>query len=221
MICRPSRNDLEQFFEHSQRQDSGEAFFGPTEPLQVDENESARKLMKKQHEKEKASAKKKSKALKEKLLAAKALKIAQETNPGGVDLSEEESPDSKIEKLATGLDRLKAERRQKNAEFTSMVSRLWIDDFSDADAKNLMPTVRNSSSREILGFVTFGGTCFRKSKQIGFGFSPVPAVKQVFKNLLTNLTFLLLPFFPHLLELMPTCALGRSPCLLTYLFAPM
>jgi hypothetical protein len=137
--------------------------------------------LKESHAKEKLSSRKKCKVLKEKLLAAKAEKISREMDPKKIENSGGENFDEKIAKLASELDRIKDQRRGKNKAYSEAMSKLWIDDINDVgvDDNDVLPTVRNSSTREVVGFVTFGGTCFRKSKQIGLGFAPTAAVKQV------------------------------------------
>ena len=181
MICWPSRNDLDQFFEHLSRKDSGEIFVAPSEPLQVDENEKGRKVLKEKHKKEKLNGRKKCKALKDKLVALKAEKVGLEVmqKPENEKI---ENLEEQIKKVSTQLDELKEERRQKNVEFSTEMSTLWIDDINggDDDVKSdFVPTVRNSSTREIIGYVQFGGTCYRKSSHVGLGFVPMTAVKQV------------------------------------------
>ena len=187
MICIPTRKDFEQIFEHLDQKEFVEPFFGPTEPVQTDENIKARQDLKALRKKEKMVDRKKFKVLKRKLLAAKSEKLAEKMNlQKGQDFNEQ-SFDEKITKLSAELDKLKKERLTKRDEFSDKQAKLWIDDIIDTgnDNKNLIPTIRPSSTREIIGFVTFGGTCFKKSKQIGLGFAPMTAVKQVKTFLLT------------------------------------
>ena len=179
MICWPSRNDLDQFFEHLSRKDSGETFVGPTEPLQVDENEKRRKVLRDKHKKDKLSGRKKCKELKDKLVALRAEKLGREVKPKSENV-ETNNIDEQIKKVSADLDKLKDERRRKNDEFSTEMSALWIDDINVKG--DFVPTVRNSSTREIIGYVQFGGTCYRKSSHVGLGYAPLTAVKQVSFN---------------------------------------
>lgn len=177
MICWPSRNDLEQFFEHLSRKNSGESFVGPTEPLQADENEKNRKSLKDKHRKEKILLRKKCKSLKDKLVALKAEKVSFEVMPK-TETKDLKNFDEQIKKVSTELDALREERRRKNVEFSTEMESLWIDDINN-DLVKFVPSVRQSSTREIIGYVTSGGTCYRKSHHVGLGFIPMTAVKQV------------------------------------------
>ena len=187
MICWPSRNDLEQFFEHLSRKDPGETFVGPTEPLQTDENEKTRKSLKEKHRKEKMSMRKKCKFLKDKLVSLKAEKVSFEVMPK-TETKDLKIFDEQIKKVSAELDALKEERRRKNVEFSTDMEKMWIDDINSDDVK-FVPSVRQSSTREIIGYVTSGGTCYRKSHHVGLGFVPMTAVKQVFYFLLLHIHF--------------------------------
>lgn len=187
MICWPSRNDLDQFLEHLSRKDPGETFVGPTEPLQTDENEKNRKSLKEKHRKEKMSMRKKCKFLKEKLVSLKAEKVSFEVMPK-TETKDLKIFDEQITKVSAELDALKEERRRKNVEFSTEMEKLWIDDINSDDVK-FVPSVRQSSTREIIGYVTSGGTCYRKSHHVGLGFVPMTAVKQVLYFLLLHIHF--------------------------------
>ena len=179
MICWPSRNDLEQFFEHISRKNSGETFVGPTEPLQTDSNEKRRKSLKEHHAREKVSSRKKCKLIKDKIVALQAEKLSHTAmpQPAQTDLK---NFDEKIKKFSTDLNKLKEERHQKNVEFSAEMEQLWIDDINCEKGDDFVPTVRPSSTREIMGYVTFGGTCYRKSHHTGLGYVPMTAAKQVY-----------------------------------------
>jgi hypothetical protein len=127
MICWPTRNDLDSFFRNA---DDGEPYAGPTEPLQPDDHEKGRKDLRQKHRKEKIALRKRWKAVKAKLVAAKAEKLAEEKarRPG-------DDFDGKIRGLTAKLDALKSEREAKNAEFSGKMTALWIDDINDDDDK--------------------------------------------------------------------------------------
>ena len=162
MITWPSDEDLIALinFKKSSMNKVENSEMRPQEELQL-ENKVLRKQLKSKHVSEQKNLKRKCKCLKQKIML---LKSSISTDANNIN-SENNKYLQHIKISSESLRDLQHIRKEKNESYNSKMRSLWGLEFSD------IKNVRLSCSRQILGYVNFGGESLRfGSKAVGLGY---------------------------------------------------
>ena len=140
LLCVPRKSDLIE--------EKGSEVI--SEPQQKDEMEKERKEKRKQHQEKMKRLKRQWKKVKNKKVLMVAQRIAEEKE---VDVERMKMTDH-------SLSIMKGLRDEENSRYKEKAERLWEGECS---------TVRNSSSREVMGWVVRGGYSYRLGGEVGEG----------------------------------------------------
>lgn len=151
LICVPGKGDLGD----STSIEGGD----PVEPVNKDENESARKTLKEKHSKMKIRQRRKWKKMKDELEELRSQSVVNKT-----PLDEE-----KFQALSKEFETLKAQRETENEAFVKEMNQLWLRQSAE---------IKESCSKTVMGWVVRGGFSYRVGKNVGLGFVPTLAYSE-------------------------------------------
>merc|ERR1712059_210707 len=109
-----------------------------------------RKEAKELHRRQKKRLKRQWKKVKEKKVLQVSLAVTNDEKPD----------EARLEKLTASLADLKSHRELENTKYEGQSEKLWLSDCTE---------VRSSATRDLMGWVTRGGYCYRKGGEVGTG----------------------------------------------------
>lgn len=176
MICWPSEGDLGLFLEGGSSASSHlsleKSEMRPREPLQTDENASARLRISRHHRSQRRLMRKKCKAIKEKMTLLRArLNILNDVTP-----QQRKECEVEVSSLRTALNDAQEERKQVNEKYATEMEVLWgvQTDFN---------TVKDSGTRPIIGYISMAGQSLRLGCQsVGLGHVSFSGLSEYLKH---------------------------------------